>query len=51
MYLYDLINLFEKERAQAHQAAGRARGKGRSRLPTEPGALCRAQSQGPQIMT
>ena len=46
-FFKDFMYLLEKERA--YTQAGR--GRGRSRLPTEQGAWCGAQSQGPGIMT
>ena len=47
-FLKDFIYLTERERAQARGAAGGGRGKGR--LPMEPGAQHRAGSQDPGIM-
>ena len=44
--LLKYFNLFEREQERAQ-----AEGRGRSRLPTEQGTSCGAQSQDPRIMT
>ena len=50
-FFYLFIWEREKERESKHTQAGEGGGKGRSRLPTEQGAQCRAQYQDPEIMT
>ena len=49
LFFTDFINLFERERDRTSRK--RETGRGRSRLPTEQGAQCGAQSQDPEIMT
>ena len=46
-----LKDLFERKREHTCTSRGRVKGRGRSRLPVEQGALWEAQSQDPKMMT